>query len=177
VWVYYLIFVIVSGEGRGSVDACGRLGALLPSLRAFISVLPRLSAAHVFSLLNELLSHVFHLSSNKHHNIMITTNTTPHHRHHHHHHPPVLLLTRITRCVCLQCFVIIAVVVSGAFAFRLWEQYLLYALPCHPTRFSETSHARTYHPSPSLWLTSTTKQLKGNPLSRRCAWARSGGYG
>ena len=133
-WVYYLIFVIVSGEGRRSVDACGRLGALLPSLRAFISVLPRLSAAHVFSLLNELLSHVFHLSSNKHHNIMITTNTTPHHRHHHrhhhHHHPPVLLLTRITRCVCLQCFVIIAVVVSGAFAFRLWEQYLLYALPC-----------------------------------------------
>jgi len=105
VWVYYLIFVIVSGEGRGSVDACGRLGALLPSLRAFISVLPRLSAAHVFSLLNELLSHVFHLSSNKHHNIMITTNTTPHHRHHHHHHhhhPPVLLLTRITRCVCLN---------------------------------------------------------------------------
>jgi len=98
-----------------------------------------------FSLSLMNYCHVFHLIKQ----------TSQYHDHHQHHPSSSSSPSSSSPCtpshayhpLCLsQCFVIIAVVVSGAFAFRLWEQYLLYALPCHPTRFSETSHAHTTLP-------------------------------
>jgi hypothetical protein len=145
------------GGSREDVDTCGRLPALLQSLRAFISVLLRLSTAAFLPLPNELLSRFF---------ISRQTKQTPQS-------PPqpqqlpliviIIIITPLysysrvsTRCCLSQCFEVVI------YCFRLWQQYFLYASSHHThTFFRNFTRTHIAPPYPLSGLPQRPNKQKG----------------
>jgi hypothetical protein len=162
------------------MDACGRLLALLQSLRAFISVLPRLWATP-FPYLSLMNIVTFFISSN---------NQTPQLSHHHHHHPSLTSIIQniIIPCtpthhelslavVCSQCcFITFSSFRRSFTSLAFWEPYFLYALASSNlntrtthTFFRNFTHVHTF--SPPAYLNDRNKQ---NGFRSRTAAPRLG---